>query len=272
MRIITWNIKGLGSVPKIEAVNRVVRKNRADVCFLQETKLESVPMELVRKIWGDNYFDFKYVAAIERSGGLLTIWDKGRFLANVELCGKRLSGWKCRSLSWVGKVVLINVVLSSLSIYFMSLFQAPATVIRKINKIRKNFLWENLDGNKNMAMIRWNIVCKPKVKGGAGVANLGIKNKALLAKWNWRFAIEKEVLWLKRGIVENSKDAKVSKWVGSESFFWKIGNRNSGLFWWDIWCRNRPLKLLYPRLFRLAKHKESTIADILSPSGNGSVG
>ncbi|KAA3481603.1 Electron transfer flavoprotein-ubiquinone oxidoreductase [Gossypium australe] len=89
-----------------------------------------------------------------------------------------------------------------------------------------------------MARIRWDTVCKSKVKGGAGMANLSVKNKALLAKWSWRFATEKEALWRKvvlakygsnvqrwrfkttykknmsavwRGIVENAKDEKVSK-------------------------------------------------------------
>ncbi|KAK5834312.1 hypothetical protein PVK06_018189 [Gossypium arboreum] len=93
-----------------------------------------------------------------------------------------------------GRVVFINVVLSSLPIYFMSLFHAPMTVIKKIDKIRRNFLWGNTDGKRKMARIKWDIVCKPKVKGGVGVANVEVKNKALLTKWSWRFVTEKEVL------------------------------------------------------------------------------
>ena len=34
-----------------------------------------------------------------------------------------------------------------------------------------------------------------KKKGGLGVRNLALMNKALLSKWNWRFAIEKEAFW-----------------------------------------------------------------------------
>lgn len=89
MRIIAWNIRGLGSTLKIEAINRVVRMNRVDVLFIQETKLELVSVELIKKIWGNGGFDFKYVAAVERLGGLLTIWDKGSFVAEVELCERR---------------------------------------------------------------------------------------------------------------------------------------------------------------------------------------
>lgn len=54
---------------------------------------------------------------------------------------RKLSGWKSCTLSWATKVVLINAVLSSPSIYCMSLFQAPMTVIKNIDKIRRNFLW-----------------------------------------------------------------------------------------------------------------------------------
>lgn len=46
---------------------------RANVCFLQETKLEMVSMDLVRKFWGDDNFEFRFVAAIGRSGGLITV-------------------------------------------------------------------------------------------------------------------------------------------------------------------------------------------------------
>ncbi|KAK5834313.1 hypothetical protein PVK06_018190 [Gossypium arboreum] len=77
------------------------------------------------------------------------------------------------------------------------------------------------------------------------------------------------VVW--RGIVENAKDEKVSKWVGPEAFFWKIGNGKSTLFWWDILCEDRPLKTVFPRLFHLAKNKVSTVAESLSNSGTGFV-
>ncbi|TYH10480.1 hypothetical protein ES288_A07G179700v1 [Gossypium darwinii] len=49
MRIITWYIRGLGSTLKVEAINRVLRMNRANACLIQEMKLDSVSVELVRK-------------------------------------------------------------------------------------------------------------------------------------------------------------------------------------------------------------------------------
>ncbi|MBA0764641.1 hypothetical protein Gotri_013968, partial [Gossypium trilobum] len=207
---------------------------------------------------GSTTNEFRLYRGLQVNPKRIATWE-----SIVDRVRKKLSSWMSRSLSWAGKVVLINVVLSSLSIFFMSLFNAPVTIIKKINKIRRNFLWGNTKGKNKMAKVDWNIVCKPKVKGGAGVVNLGVKNKALLAKWSWRFAFEKEALWRKvilvkygskvqrwhfkttnpkdmssvwKGIVENFKDVVMPKWMGVESFYWWIRNGRTVLFGIDIWC------------------------------------
>ena len=41
-------------------------------------------------------------------------------------------------------------------------------------------------------LVRWELVCLSKKKWGLRVKCLSILNKALLAKWNWRFVIERE--------------------------------------------------------------------------------
>lgn len=73
----------------------------------------------------------------------------------VDRVERKLSGWNSRSLSWAGRVVLINSVLSSLPIYFMSLFQAPVIVINKIDKIRRNFLWGSTRGRQKLVKVKW---------------------------------------------------------------------------------------------------------------------
>lgn len=93
------------------------------------------------------------------------------------------------------------------------------------------------------------------------MVNLAVKNRALLAKWSWCFVVQKEALWRKvilvkygssyhqwrfrvskvkelssiwRGIVENSKDESVDKWMGNKEFRWEVGNGKSTLFWVDL--------------------------------------
>lgn len=51
MRIVFWNVRGLGTEVKIAMVRRLVSKHRVDVCFLQESKLEIVSGDFIRRIW-----------------------------------------------------------------------------------------------------------------------------------------------------------------------------------------------------------------------------
>jgi magnesium-transporting ATPase (P-type) len=49
---------------------------------------------------------------------------------------KRLSSWKGKYLSVGGRLVLINLVLSSLPIFILSFFENPKGVLEKIDYFR----------------------------------------------------------------------------------------------------------------------------------------
>ncbi|GAU14843.1 hypothetical protein TSUD_50550 [Trifolium subterraneum] len=51
---------------------------------------------------------------------------------------KRLTGWKCKNLSFGGRLVLLKSVLSSVPVYFLSFFKAPSgsSWWRALNKVR----------------------------------------------------------------------------------------------------------------------------------------
>ena len=53
----------------------------------------------------------------------------------VEHVQNRLATWKAVGLAKVGRLVLINAVLNSLPVYFMSLFRIPKAVIKRIEQI-----------------------------------------------------------------------------------------------------------------------------------------
>ena len=50
---------------------------------------------------------------------------------------------------------------------------------------------DNLE--RKIHLVKWDIVYSSKVKGGL-VSNF---NKVLLGKWNWRFAMEENLVWRK---------------------------------------------------------------------------
>ena len=62
---------------------------------------------------------------------------------------------------------MIKSTLSSMLIYFMSLFTIP----------------------------NWATICLDKRDGGLGIKKLHTLNNALLSKWSWRFTFERESLW-----------------------------------------------------------------------------
>jgi len=53
----------------------------------------------------------------------------------IDRLKSRLSGWKSKNLSLGGRLVLLKFVLSSLPVYFLSFFKAPAGIISSIESI-----------------------------------------------------------------------------------------------------------------------------------------
>ena len=48
---------------------------------------------------------------------------------------------------------------------------------------------------KRPHLVKWVVVCSLKKMGELGIRNLSILNRALLCKWSWRFAVERESFW-----------------------------------------------------------------------------
>lgn len=72
-----------------------------------------------------------------------------------------LAGWKARLLSTGGRLTLVNAVLSSLPIYYMSSMLLPKTVIEAMDGRRRSFLWTGegkCHGSK--CLIAWTRVCQ----------------------------------------------------------------------------------------------------------------
>ena len=66
----------------------------------------------------------------------MVLWDSVE-----ERFRKRLAMWKRQYISKGGRLTLIRSTLSSLPIYFMSLFYLPRKVRLRLEKIQRNFLW-----------------------------------------------------------------------------------------------------------------------------------
>ena len=120
----------------------------------------------------------------------VAIWD-----GVEERFRKRLAERKRQFISKGERMTLIRSTLSSMLIYLMSLLRIPRVVSLRLEKIQRDFLWGGGALERKSHLVNWDTVCLDKSKGGLGVRRLSILNRALLCKWNWRFANERDTLW-----------------------------------------------------------------------------
>ncbi|XP_020243643.1 uncharacterized protein LOC109821898 [Asparagus officinalis] len=129
---------------------------------------------------------FKYLDLPLKRGSL----SRADWQPLIDSLYRKLSIWKSKQLSIGGRLVLFKSVLSSIPIYYMSFFKLSCWLIKKIDRIRCDFLWGGTNTNiKTIHPVRWDAVCSPKACGGLGVSNLHLFNISLLSKWLWNFLV-----------------------------------------------------------------------------------
>ncbi|KAJ0533359.1 putative RNA-directed DNA polymerase [Helianthus annuus] len=237
-------------------------------------------------------FPFKHLGLqVGANMNLIKNWDPV-----VEIFQRRLSLWKARTLSFGGRLTLVCSVLNALPTYYFSLFKAPMGVIKKLEKIRREFLWGSIEEKEKMKWVAWKNMMTPKDLRGMGLGSLRVMNLAMLSKWWWRFKIEKDSLW-RKVIWEIHKNARVwnfiplkssitSPWkqifnikedfnaagVDLESLFRGRPAWDSGIYFWkERWLFEIPLCEKFPRLFQLERKKNVLVKDRMTIGSSGPV-
>ncbi|GJX32724.1 RNA-directed DNA polymerase, eukaryota, reverse transcriptase zinc-binding domain protein [Tanacetum coccineum] len=177
----------------------------------------------------------------------------------IDKVKSRVMDWKNKVLSYSRRHQLITSILSTMQIYWASVFLLPKNVIYEINKLLKGFLWCQGELTKGKAKVSWDSVCKPRDKGGLGIKNLQLWNEVILVKQLWNIISKKNTLWVKWVNSENLKgksiwevSAKVNSSAGWKEILklrdkirkhvlWKIGDGTSVNAWYDNWNIAGPL-------------------------------
>ncbi|GJS49209.1 hypothetical protein Tco_0599330 [Tanacetum coccineum] len=177
----------------------------------------------------------------------------------VEKVQNRVLDWKNKALSIAGRLQLIRSVISSMHVFWASVFVIPNRVLMDIEQCMRNFLWCPSSSSKGKAKVAWELVCLPKDEGGLGIRRLELFNSALLVSHIWNLLSSKESLWVKwvhayklngrnfwdvpiRGNMSWSWRKILQLRPSIRDFIWrKIGNGSSTSIWFDKWCHEGPL-------------------------------
>ena len=110
---------------------------------------------------------------------------------------------------------MMQLVLASMPIYYMSFFKLPGRVADLLEKMMREFLWDTGENGRGRSLVAWDLVVRSKDTGGLGLGNLKKKNLALLGKWLWRFPWEQQSLWAR---VIKSKNMGCKTMVGTQKW------------------------------------------------------
>jgi hypothetical protein len=185
-------------------------------CFGAAKEMEDIYTELFGCNAGE--YPFTYLGIPMHHRQLLNSqWSKVE-----ERFQKKLSCWKAKYLSYGGRLVLLNSVLSSLPMFMMSFFEIPKGVLKNLDHFRSSFYWQGSSDKHKYRLAKWDILCRPKDQGGLGILDLQLQNKCLLAKWIvsllntdgiWQKLLTKKYL--------NSKSLSQVKAKPYDSHFWR---------------------------------------------------
>ncbi|XP_058741999.1 uncharacterized protein LOC131614433 [Vicia villosa] len=107
MIIGSLNIRGGGSWIKRKRISCIIQRGKADVFFIQESKLRSVSDIVARSFWGNSDVDFSFSESEGRSGGIIILWKASTISVVFSFRGTGFMGIK---VSWKNKFYyLVNV-------------------------------------------------------------------------------------------------------------------------------------------------------------------
>lgn len=74
-KTLVWNVRGLNSPARRNAILQVIMAAQPSVVCFQETKMDLVTLEVVRHCHGTQFEQFFYLPVVGTRGGILLAWD-----------------------------------------------------------------------------------------------------------------------------------------------------------------------------------------------------
>ena len=114
----------------------------------------------------------------------------------VDKVRSRMLSWSNKSLSFAGRLQLINSVITSTVNFWSSAFLLPAKCLDTIESMCCAFLWSGSPTQTHKAKVSWADLCCPKKEGGLGVRRLRDSSVVFALKLVWRLFTQHSSLWV----------------------------------------------------------------------------
>ncbi|GJZ71682.1 hypothetical protein Tco_0635533 [Tanacetum coccineum] len=85
----------------------------------------------------------------------------------VEKFKNNIADWKAKMMSFEGRLTLVKLALGSLPLYYFSMFRVPLSVLKNLERIRKNFFWGGVGEGKRISWVKWDSILASFREGGA---------------------------------------------------------------------------------------------------------
>ena len=72
----------------------------------------------------------------------------------IDKIKKKLNGWNSKLLSRARRLMLINLVLNNLPLYYLRLFKMPKRVAKRIISLQCDFFWGGKDGGRAIPLVK----------------------------------------------------------------------------------------------------------------------
>lgn len=100
MKIISWNLRGLGARPKRALIKDLLVKENPDLVILQETKLNQIDRRVIKFVWSSRHVGWLHLEASNSAGGILIMWKNSSIEVSNSILGAFTISIEC---SFVGQ-------------------------------------------------------------------------------------------------------------------------------------------------------------------------
>lgn len=176
----------------------------------------------------------------------------------IDKVGSLLATWKGKLLNRAGRLKLINLMLTSIPTYYLTISKLQKWAIKTIDKLRRIFLWKGApDASGGHYLVKWGKEMGPKSFGGLGILDLDLFSRALRLRWLWFEWVSPDKPWVGTELPINTVDRQLFR----ESTVVTLGNGATTSFWQFFWLNGQTPMDLYPDLFKLAWQKNKRVKE-----------